>query len=375
MKGKRSLPDTIAPGWLVVQVFGTLFVTATLVTARESTPWVWGLYGIGAGCWLLFVAFDRSRPGLAAGSLGAAALLPAVALGAAEDSSALLLTAINLARFAALSAPPVAAIMAVSAGAMALAVLTWPISGEPPADAFGHAMLLLAITLIGINHRQHVVRREQAERLLEQTRLAQAEQARAAALDERTRIAREIHDVLAHSLGALGVQLELAEAMLAEKGDVATALATVRRSRGLAADGLAEARNAVAALRQDIPSLAGALAALAEVHRRDHRSPVDFHADGVQRGLSSAATVSLLGTAREALTNAAKHAPDAPVSMTLDFTADMVRLRVRNPLRAEVSAEGGFGLTGMRERLALAGGTLHSGHQDGSWHVTAEVPE
>ncbi|MBT2227258.1 sensor histidine kinase [Nonomuraea sp. NEAU-A123] len=375
MKGKRSLPDTIAPGWLVVQVFGTLFVTATLVTARESTPWVWGLYGLGAGCWLLFMALDRSRPGLAAASLGAAALLPAVALGAAEDSSALLLTAINLARFAALSAPPVAAIMAVSAGTMALAVLTWPISGEPPADAFGHATLLLAITLIGVNHRQHVVRREQAEQLLEQTRLAQAEQARAATLDERTRIAREIHDVLAHSLGALGVQLELAEAMLAEKGDVATALATVRRSRGLAADGLAEARNAVAALRQDIPSLAGALAALAEVHRRDHRAPVDFHADGVPRGLSSAATVSLLGTAREALTNAAKHAPDAPVSMTLDFTADMVRLRVRNPLRAEVAAEGGFGLTGMRERLALAGGTLRSGHQDGSWHVTAEVPE
>ncbi|MFD1537684.1 sensor histidine kinase [Nonomuraea guangzhouensis] len=375
MKEKRSLPDTIAPGWLVVQVFGTLFVTAILVTARESAPWVWALYGVSAVCWLLFVSLDRSRPRLAAALLGAATLLPAVALGAAEDSSAVLLTAVLLGRFAALAAPPVAAIMAVGAGTMALAVLTWPVSGESPADAFGQALMLLAITLIGVNHRQHVVRREQAERLLEQTRLAQAEQARAAALDERTRIAREIHDVLAHSLGVLGVQLELAEAMLAEKGDVATALATVRRSRKLAADGLTEARNAVAALRQDIPSLAGALSALAEVHRRDHRSPVDFRADGVPRGLSSAATVSLVATAREALTNAARHAPDAPVSMTLDFTADVVRLRVRNSLPAEVPAKGGFGLTGMRERLALAGGTLDSGHHDGSWQVTAEVPE
>ena len=233
MKEKRSLPDTIAPGWLVVQVFGTLFVAVILVTARESAPWVWALYGVSAVCWLLFVVFDRSRPRLAAGLLGAAALLPAVALGAAEDSSAVLLTAVVLGRFAALAAPPVAAIMVVGVGTMALAVLTWPVSGESPAEAFGQALMLLAITLIGVNHRQHVVRREQAERLLQQTRLAQAEQSRAAALDERTRIARETHDVLAHSLGALGVQLELAEAMLAEQGDVATALATVRRSRRL----------------------------------------------------------------------------------------------------------------------------------------------
>ncbi|MEU8142107.1 histidine kinase [Nonomuraea sp. NPDC048901] len=375
MEQKRSLPDTIAPGWLVVQVFGTLFVIITLVTARESALWIWALYGVSAACWLLFVALDRSRPRLTAGLLAAATLLPAVALGAAEDSTALLLTAIILGRFAALATPSVAAIVGVGAGTMALAILTWPISGETPVGAFGQALVLLAITLVGVNHRQHVVRREQAERLLEQTRLAQAEQARAAALDERTRIAREIHDVLAHSLGALGVQLELAEALLAEKNDVTGALATVRRSRGLAADGLAEARAAVAALRQDIPSLADALATLAEAHRRDHRSPVDFRADGIPRGLSSAATVSLVGTAREALTNAAKHAPDAPVSMTLDFTADVVRLRVRNPLPAEVPAKGGFGLTGMRERLALAGGTLDSGYEEGTWQVTAEVPE
>ncbi|MEU7744145.1 hypothetical protein [Nonomuraea sp. NPDC049158] len=62
MGEKRSLPDTIAPGWPVVQVFGTLFVIITLVTARESALWIWALYGVSAVCWLLFVALGvRNR--------------------------------------------------------------------------------------------------------------------------------------------------------------------------------------------------------------------------------------------------------------------------------------------------------------------------
>ncbi|MER6948875.1 histidine kinase [Nonomuraea sp. NPDC000554] len=374
---RRALPDTIAPGWLVVQVFGTVFIAVTLLTAREDAAPVWALYSAAAGCWLAFVALDRRRPGPAAACLAMGALLSAAALGLAGDGSAIILTSVVLGRFAALAVPSVAAIMATGVAAMALSVLTWPLYGASAADALGQAALLLALTLIGINHRQHVVQRRHAELLLEQTRRAQAEHARAAALDERTRIAREIHDVLAHSLGALGVQLELAEAVLEERADVPTALVTVRRARRLATEGLAEARNAVAALRQDIPALTDALAALAEAHRRDHRSAVRFDPSGTPRPLSSAAAVSLLGTAREALTNAAKHAPGEPVSMTLDFTGDRVRLRVANPLTGGgVPTESpGFGLAGMRERLALAGGTLTSEQDGGQWQVTAEVPE
>jgi len=63
----------------------------------------------------------------------------------------------------------------------------------------------------GLNRRQYEVQARQTEQLLEQTRLAQNEHARAAALEERGRIARDLHDVLAHSLGALSVQLEVAE--------------------------------------------------------------------------------------------------------------------------------------------------------------------
>ncbi|MEV0236622.1 histidine kinase [Nonomuraea sp. NPDC050786] len=367
-----SLPDTIAPSWLVVQVFGTVIVAATLLTAREGAPPVWTLYGVAAGCWLAFVALDPRRPMPAAACLAAATLASAAALGPAADSSATILTAIFLGRFAALAAPSVTAIMTTSAAVIALA---WLLDRGSAADAFGLAALLLAVTLIGINHRQHVVQARQAELLLEQTRRVAAERARAAALDERTRIAREIHDVLAHSLGALGVQLELAQAVLEERHDVPGALATIARARKLAGEGLAEARNAVAALRQDVPTLTDALTGLAESHMSDHRSPVRFERSGPPRPLSSAATVSLLATAREALTNAAKHAPGAPVSLTLAFTGDRVRLRVANPLTGGSADRPGFGLTGMRERLALAGGTLTCGPDGERWQVTAEVPE
>src|SRR5438067_2045253 len=72
-------------------------------------------------------------------------------------------------------------------------------------------------------------------------------QARAAALDERARIAREIHDVLAHSLGALAVQLDVAEALLDDGAERAQVREHVSRARGLTVDGLAEARRAIAA--------------------------------------------------------------------------------------------------------------------------------
>ncbi|QYC39010.1 Nitrate/nitrite sensor protein NarX [Nonomuraea coxensis DSM 45129] len=370
-RGRWALPDTIAPGWLVVQVFGTLIVAATLLTAREGTPLVWVLYGTAAGCWLAFVALDPRRPAPAAAFLAAATLVSAAALGPAADSSAVILTCIFLARFAALAAPPVTVIMVTTGVAIVLAIL----GQDTLADASEQAVLLLAVALIGVNHRQHVVQARQAELLLEQTRRTLAVQARAAALHERTRIAREIHDVLAHSLGALGVQLELAQAVLEERRDVPGAIDTIARARRLAGEGLAEARNAVAALRQDVPTLSDALGGLARTHEDDHRSPVRFERSGPPRPLSSAATVSLLATAREALTNAAKHAPGAPVHLELAFTADRVRLRVANALTGGPPGTPGFGLTGMRERLALAGGALTCGREGERWLVTAEVRE
>jgi signal transduction histidine kinase len=370
---RPALPDTIAPSWLVVQLLGTLFFAATLLTAHEPDPWIWACYGVASACWLGFVVFASRAPKTAAVLLAVAGTLPAVIVGWAGDSSAIVLSVIALGRLATLTSVSVGAILGIGLSDIVLAVVSHLAAGQPVADAFSDAGVMLLLVLVGLNRRQYEVQALQAEALLEQTRVAQAEHARAAALDERTRIARELHDVLAHSLGALGVQLELAEALLAERSDVDGALKSVRRSRRLAADGLVEARNAVTALRRDVLPLADALAATAAAHARDHRVTVAFDADGEPGPLPSAVVVALVGIAREALTNAGKHAPGEDVRMRLTYAPGAVRLEVRNALGEFTRTGEGFGLAGMRERLALAGGTLTSGPEDGHWRVLAEV--
>lgn len=374
MPKRAVLPDTIAPSWLVVQLLGTLFFAATLLTAREPDLRIWAAYIVSTACWLGFVVLASRRPRTAAALLAVAGTLPAALVGWAGDSSAILLSVIALGRLATLTSVGVATILGIGLLDIALAVTSHLVTGDWSGSALADPAVMLLLVLVGLNRRQYEIQAKQAEALLEQTRLAQAEHARAAALDERTRIARELHDVLAHSLGALGVQLELAEALLTERSDVDGAVAAVRRSRRLAVDGLAEARNAVAALRRDVLPLTDALAAAAATHARDHDVTVDFAVDGEPRPLPSAAVVALTGIAREALTNAGRHAPGEDVRMRLSYDPGVVRLDVRNALGAFPRTGEGFGLAGMRERLALAGGSLTSGPDDGQWRVLAEVP-
>jgi signal transduction histidine kinase len=85
-------------------------------------------------------------------------------------------------------------------------------------------------------------------------------------------------------------------------------------------------------------------------------------------------------TAQEALTNARKHAPGRPVTLTLGYETTQVTVSVVNPLppqaiRGSLAAAGaGYGLTGLRERAALAGGTLEAGPADGTWQVALRIP-
>jgi signal transduction histidine kinase len=370
---RALLPDTIAPSWLVVQALGTFFIVATLITAREPDPRIWACYGVTTASWIAFMLAGHRFPKTTAALLAVGSAIPAAVVGLAGDSSAIILSVVAFGRFASLAHVGVAVIAGTGLLDAALAFGSAMLAGESLSGALVGPALAVIAGLTGLNRRQYEVQARQAEALLEQTRLAQAEHARAAALDERTRIARELHDVLAHSLGALAVQLELAEALLAEESDVDGALRTLRRSRRLAAEGLAEARDAVAALRRDILPLPEALAAMADAHARDHRAGVDFTTDGEIRPLPSAVVVSLSGIAREALTNAGKHAPGEDVTMRLSY-ADGVRLSVCNALPGGSAPGEGFGLAGMRERLALAGGTLSAGPVGREWSVVAEVP-
>jgi signal transduction histidine kinase len=304
------------------------------------------------------------------------ALLSAVAVNNAliagySQSNALVLVLVAITDIAVLdfqrhgNRPIVAAGIGV---AVAYAGSAW-LFGQSDSWYFTQLLWTAVLIAFGLNRRQYEVQARQTEQLLEQTQLAQTEHTRAAALEERGRIARDLHDVLAHSLGALSVQLDVAEALLEERGDTAAALERVRRSRRLAVQGLAEARDAVAALRADeAPELPAALAALAEQHIADHGTEVRLTVTG-QRKLESGVTVALLGAAREALTNAAKHSPGQIVDMRLVYN-DGVRVSVRN--KGVTSGEG-FGLAGMRERLALVGGTLTAGPDGDDWLVVAAV--
>jgi signal transduction histidine kinase len=371
-------PET---GWLV-RAIGTVALAAVLLTTRPyATPiWAWPIYAATCVCWLVFVLGDPRLPRLSMWALGAASVLPTVVFGAATDGTPVLLCAITLGVFVTHTRPPISVIIGVALFDVLNGGLTSLASDRAESDVVGDAIVVFILVLLGLGRRQYRVKAEGTRQLLAQTQLAQAERARAAALDERARIAREMHDVLAHSLGALGVQLELAEALLADKDDPAAALARVRRARRLAAEGMAEARGAVAALRNTIPPLPEAIADLLDSFRRDRQADAEFTVDGEPGPLSSAATVSLLGTAREALTNAAKHAPGAPVAVVLTCRATLVRLAVSNTARTRPVSPSdgvsGYGLTGMRERLALVGGTLVAGPGPAGegWQVVAEIP-
>jgi signal transduction histidine kinase len=241
--------------------------------------------------------------------------------------------------------------------------------------------------LVGRLVRGRRVQAEQSAALLAQTQQLLAEQGRADVLGERARIAREIHDVLAHSLGALGIQIQAARAVLTDQQDIDRAVDILVTAQRMAADGLTETRRAVHALRMDSRPLDAELERVTSVYGERYDVKVTLGIGGAVRPVPPDATVALLRTAQEALVNAAKHAPGQCVAVQLDYGEDDVRLTVVNGLAdgrklangraaspASGTVTGGYGLTGMQERLRLLNGTLVAGPRDGQWAVTAELP-
>jgi len=246
------------------------------------------------------------------------------------------------------------------------------------------AATLLGALLIGQNTRAYQLRAEQAAELLASSEQLRHEQARTATLDERSRIAREVHDVLAHSLGALGLQIQVARAVLTDSGDVPRAVELLDQARRMASDGLRETRRAVHALRGDIPPLPEGLAEMSASHQRRHGTPVRFEISGEPRPLSPDVGLAITRAAQEALVNTAKHAPSQPIEIQLDYTGSRTRLVVSNHLTEQGDSEispvlatvnGGYGLAGMRERLLLLDGALSAGRKGSDWVVEATVPQ
>ncbi len=302
------------------------------------------------------------------------------AAGAGGGGSAMVVFAFVAAMAAGVNSDLAAAVAVTAAGILAIEV-----SGLAFGQSYGTLLGLPAIVLTGLvighNWGAYRVQAEQAAALLAQREQLQAEQRRADLLGERTRIAREIHDVLAHSLGALGIQIQAARLVVHKDADQASDL--LAAAQQMAAEGLAETRRAVQALRTDTLPLDKQLALITDTHAQRYHVPVSYDTGGALAALPPDATLALLRIAQEALVNAAKHAAGRPVAVRLDYGDADVRLTVRNDLPpgadtrqpADVSTvNGGYGLTGMHERLRLLNGTLEAGRRDGQWIVTAELP-
>ncbi|MFI0977549.1 sensor histidine kinase [Streptomyces sp. NPDC021093] len=207
-------------------------------------------------------------------------------------------------------------------------------------------------------------------------RAARAE-ARTAVLTERSRIARDVHDVLAHSLAGINMQLELADALL-DTGDLEKVREANDKAHDLVRESLKQAQWTVHALREDTLPLRESLTAMLE--SSGHRDALTV--TGTVRTTPAAVTQNLLRIAQEALTNATRYAPGGEVRVELVFGASSTTLRIRNRSATRTVTAGagsGMGLIGMRERVALLGGSVTAGpiaegpDRDG-WQVEAAIP-
>ncbi|MEU6393459.1 histidine kinase [Streptomyces sp. NPDC046939] len=241
------------------------------------------------------------------------------------------------------------------------------------------AWLTTGVIAVGLCLSGYVLRldaeaRGTAQRLLVQERAARAAEAESAALAERSRIAREIHDVLAHSLSAQLVHLEAARLLIERGADRNQILERVVAARGMARDGLTETRQALSALRGEMTPLEDFLREL--VASCDGAS---LAVEGERTPLSAEASQAVRRVAQEALTNVRKHAPGAKAAMRLEYDPGEVTLEIRDSggtcPQAELAAGGsGYGLLGMRERAELLGGSLDAGPDEEGFVVTLRVP-
>ncbi len=281
--------------------------------------------------------------------------------------------------------PAAAAGGAITVALAAAIALTQHPAAQPVIAA---VLLCLLLGVTGRFIRRGRESQDQAEFLLAELQDAREGEAAAVALAERSRIAGELHDVLAHALSGLAIQLQGAR-KLAEAEPASPGLrAAIGRSAELAREGLADARQAVGALRGGRLPTVGQLGVLVADFRRDTGTSVSLLTEGTPRQLPAEAELALYRGAQEALTNIARYAPGAAATVTVRYAPDRTVLTVQDTQPPGTCAEngsaagggvlagagGGHGLTAMRERATRAGGTARAGPAPGGWLVEVEIP-
>lgn len=267
-----------------------------------------------------------------------------------------------------------------------VAVWVWAITAG--VIATGHetrsdtaALTILALTALMVIGALLRARRLAAHDLEQQREVGDLEKARRTVLEERSRIARDLHDVVAHHMSMVVVQAESAPYRLpgmppeirAEFGAVSAsarqALAEIRSLLGVLRS---SGQEVITAPQPGVAQVAELVATAAESGVR-----VDYARTGPEPALSTTAEQAVYRIVQESLANAARHAPGAPVHVRLDGDTEAVHLRVVNgpPAQAVTRGPPGHGLLGMRERTHVVGGQFSAGPlAGGGFAVTATFP-
>jgi signal transduction histidine kinase len=368
----RDLPTLSADGppW-ALRAFGTVSMLVVLVSTLTTEPRP-ALHGDGALVALGVVLFcgglgmSAWRRELPPGRRFAGLVLAGIAsclFAAFQPKSAGFAAIYYVVVFAGMRLPRTPAVIVAGGTLVAETAILAAVhgSGDTPAGlVFSTIPWFLITRLIRRLHE----RTESAERLVEELSESRAAHARSVALAERGRLARDMHDVLAHSLSALALQLEGTRLLARDRGADPEVVSGLERAHRLAASGLAEARQAIAALRGDALPGPDRLQDLCEAFGPN----CSLQVLGTPRETSSEAGLALYRTAQEALTNVRKHSAADRVEVVLRYAPEAVTLTVADHgpgAPVMVGAGGGYGLTGMRERAELLGGRLDA-------HATAD---
>jgi signal transduction histidine kinase len=350
-----ALTELLLGGVHSPAVVAAALVAALAVAARQRAPFSCSLV-VGGAFALPVVAVSRQLPGLGepphSWSLAVVWLLTAFTLGALAD---LRLAGVGLALFGGLSV-----LYAVGPGAPGGSTLNDALA----AVLFSTAVPWLAGVAVGRQRRARA-----ADRLLEQDRVRAAM--------ERTRLARDVHDLVAHSVSLMVVQAEAAEALLPSAPERSAEALRAVQDAGRRA--LGEMRRTVAALRagdtpQEDPDLSALPALLDGV--RSAGLPVTVVTEGRPRQLPADVERSAYRVIREGLTNAVRHSDGTGVLVRLGYGADRVDVTLVDegrPVRRRLP--GGHGVLGMRELVTGLGGTFDAGPAaDGRQVLHAVLP-
>jgi signal transduction histidine kinase len=276
--------------------------------------------------------------------------------------------------------PPRRALVATAVAFVTLEIVV--VAAGQPEGVVAVAVWTVAVWAAG---RVEGASRRQAERLEDTAaRLARERDAlaRLAAIDERSRIARDLHDSVAHTVSVIVLQAGAAEQVLASAPDKARAAARAVEAKGREA--LGELRELLCVLHDDEeatprapqPSLSGLDTLIAEVAHTG--LPVELHVQGKPSTLPVGVDVSAYRIIQEALTNALRHAGPVPTTVTLDYMPDAVTVEILdhgNGILQRPADNPGHGLIGMRERVALYHGELQTGPRpDAGYMVRARLP-